>query len=70
MGIVTEDLGRQIMYYGKRKSGAQVAEEIQAVTAEQLTALAGKMLDSPVSVAAYGDVAFVPSYGEVVSLIK
>ena len=70
MGIVTEDLGRQIMYYGKRKSGAQVAEEIEAVTAEQLTALAGKMLDSPVSVAAYGDVAFVPSYGEVVSLIK
>jgi processing peptidase subunit alpha len=26
MGIVTEDLGRQVMYYGKRKDGKAVAQ--------------------------------------------
>jgi len=70
MGIVTEDLGRQTMYYGKRKDGAAVAAEIHAVTTDQLAALAGKMLDSPVSVAAYGDVAFVPSYEEIASMLS
>lgn len=36
MGIVTEDLGRQTMYYGKRKDGKTVAAEIHAVTADQV----------------------------------
>jgi processing peptidase subunit alpha len=103
MGIVTEDLGRQTMYYGKRKDGQTVAAEINAVTADQvpflkspflmscycrcyrrfrkiwlvrfflfgqLAALAAKMLASPVSVAAYGDVAFVPSYPEIAAALK
>ena len=70
MGIVTEDLGRQTMYYGKRKDGATVAAEIKAVTAGQLVALASKMLASNVSVAAYGDVAFVPSYPEIAAALK
>lgn len=70
MGIVTEDLGRQTMYYGKRKDGQTVAAEINAVTADQLAALAAKMLASPVSVAAYGDVAFVPSYPEIAAALR
>jgi len=37
---------------------------------DQLAALAGKMLASPVSVAAYGDVAFVPSYPEITSMLS
>ena len=46
------------------------AQEIEAVTADQLKAIATKMLDSPVSIAAYGDVAFVPSYNEIASMLK
>lgn len=37
---------------------------------EKLAALAAKMLASPVSVAAYGDVAFVPSYPEIAAALK
>ena len=70
MGIVSEDLGRQTMYYGKRKDGQTVAAEIAAVTTDQLATLANKMLDSPISVAAYGDVAFVPSHAEIAAALK
>ena len=55
---------------GKRKDGATVAAEINAVTTDQLAALASKMLASNVSVAAYGDVAFVPSYPEIAAALK
>ena len=70
MGIVSEDLGRQTMFYGKRKDGATVAAEINAVTADDLSKLSAKMLASPVSVAAYGDVAFVPAYAEIAAALK
>mmetsp|Transcript_24481 Transcript_24481/g.55861 ORF Transcript_24481/g.55861 Transcript_24481/m.55861 type:complete len:507 (-) Transcript_24481:184-1704(-) len=64
-GIVCEDLGRQILYYGERKSGAAISAEIAALTKDDLTKAAEKMLSSPVSVAAYGDVAWVPAYADI-----
>jgi len=67
-GIVCEDLGRQVLYYGQRKSGADISKEIEALGKKDLVRAAERMLSSPVSVAAYGDVAWVPSYSDICAL--
>ncbi|EKX48409.1 hypothetical protein GUITHDRAFT_106014 [Guillardia theta CCMP2712] len=70
MGIATEDLGRQIMYYGSRKDGKALAAEVSAITSQDLQKVAKQILSSPLSFAAYGDVAYVPSYSEIVALTR
>jgi processing peptidase subunit alpha len=57
-----EDIGRQVLVYGKREDPAALCARIDAVTPAQVQQAAGSMLTSPVSVAAFGDVSSVPDY--------
>ena len=57
-----EDIGRQIMTYGKVQSAQELAAEVDKVTAEDVQRVAAKMLQTPLSVAAFGDLSFCPRY--------
>jgi len=60
--ILFEDIGRQVLTYGKRNSPEELVAQIDAVTAADLNAVASKLLKSPPSVVVYGDTTSVPRY--------
>lgn len=60
--VVAEDIGRQVLTYGHRKPVGEFVKEIQAVSAADLKAAVGKLLKSPPTLAALGEVAAVPRY--------
>lgn len=68
-GIVCEDLGRQVIYYGERVSGAKLSQQLQALTAQDLSRAAEAILASPLSVAAYGNVSALPPYDHIKALL-
>jgi len=49
-----EDIGRQVLTYGKVQSGADIAQQIDAVTAADIKRVASNMLNTAPSVAANG----------------
>ena len=53
---------RQALTYGERVPPEKLVADIAAVTADDLTSLAAKMLRTPPSVAVYGDTTAVPRY--------
>ncbi|OMO70945.1 hypothetical protein CCACVL1_18563 [Corchorus capsularis] len=65
--IVTEDIGRQILTYGERKSVQSFLKMVDEVTLQDISKLAKKLLSSPLTMASYGDIANVPSYESVSS---
>jgi len=69
-GIVCEDLGRQVLFYGKRRSGKEIADQINALTAADLSNAAQRVLATTPSVAAYGDTGFVPQYDEIAAMLQ
>jgi len=50
-----EDIGRQFLSYGKRISGREYVEMIEAVTAQDVARFVTKLLGSTPSLAAFGD---------------
>ena len=52
--ILFEDMGRQVLTYGKREASQETVRKIQAVTAEDIQRLAQEMLQQPVTIAATG----------------
>ncbi|KAH3796876.1 mitochondrial-processing peptidase subunit alpha-like [Dreissena polymorpha] len=56
-----EDIGRQVLSTGHRKPPQHYYDAIGAVTAADMKRIANRMLASKPSVAAYGDVATLPS---------
>ena len=61
--IMCEDLGRQVLTYGRRKAEAEVCERIDAVTPQELQQVSyAMMMRSPLSLAAYGDVSRLQPY--------
>mmetsp|Transcript_12194 Transcript_12194/g.24062 ORF Transcript_12194/g.24062 Transcript_12194/m.24062 type:complete len:500 (+) Transcript_12194:34-1533(+) len=69
-GIVCEDLGRQLMYYGKRHTGKELSDQLKKITAADLQRVSDKLLSSDPVVAAYGDISCMPSYSTIVSAMK
>lgn len=63
--IVTEDIGRQILTYGERKSVIDFLKTVDEITPQSIASLAQKIISSPLTMASYGDVINVPSYDSV-----
>ena len=69
-GIVCEDLGRQIMYYGKRQTGAELSAQLKKISAEDVKRVSDKLLSSQPVVVAYGDISQMPSYQAIAAALK
>lgn len=65
--IVAEDIGRQILTYGERKSVQSFLKMVDEVTLQDISDMAKKIISSPLTLASYGDVFNVPSYESVSS---
>jgi len=60
-----EDMGRQILTYGHVKSPADICASVDAVTEADIQRVASNMIKTPVSVAAYGDLSYLPRYDTI-----
>lgn len=65
-----EDMGRQLITYGKIRSADELAASVAAVTAEDVQAVAARMLKSKPTVAAVGELGNMPSYEQIVNELK
>eukprot|EP00794_Sanderia_malayensis_P015903 gene15903-17503_t len=63
--IAFEDIGRQVLGLGYRKSPQELFDSIEAVTASDLKGIAEKMLLTRPSVAAIGNLAQLPKYDDI-----
>ena len=63
--VVAEDIGRQILTYGYRKSAADFIAEVRAVTAEDVSKAAADLLVSAPTVAMSGELHAAPRYEEI-----
>jgi len=63
-----EDIARQTAVYGRHRGPAEWREEIMAVSADDVTRVAQKMLKKPPTLAACGaELSYVPVYSELAS---
>lgn len=65
--VVFEDIGRQVLATGSRKQPDHYIKAIGAVTADNIVNVARRLLKSPVSVAARGEVRNVPPISDIQS---
>ncbi|PKI66091.1 hypothetical protein CRG98_013499 [Punica granatum] len=65
--VAAEDAARQILTYGERKPVEHFLKTIDEVTPKDIASIAQKLLSSPLTMASYGDVIYVPSYDSVSS---
>ncbi|CAM8936226.1 unnamed protein product [Rhodiola kirilowii] len=63
--VASEDIGRQILTYGERKPVEEYLKAANDVTLKDITSTAQKLVSSPLSMASYGDLRYVPSYESV-----
>mmetsp|Transcript_8331 Transcript_8331/g.10012 ORF Transcript_8331/g.10012 Transcript_8331/m.10012 type:complete len:481 (-) Transcript_8331:131-1573(-) len=63
--VLFEDIGRQILTYGKRESPAELCARVDQVTPEGIQKAAKKALSSAVTVAAFGNNSAIPTYEEI-----
>ncbi|KAL5062810.1 hypothetical protein RYX36_024547 [Vicia faba] len=53
--IASEDIGRQILTYGERKSVEQFLQAVDEITLNDITKISQKIISSPLTMASYGD---------------
>ncbi|KAL5572517.1 hypothetical protein UlMin_022114 [Ulmus minor] len=63
--IASEDIGRQVLTYGKRLEVDNFLKAVDEITIKDIASIAQKLLSSPLTMASYGDVVHVPSYDSV-----
>ncbi|XP_059634875.1 mitochondrial-processing peptidase subunit alpha-like [Cornus florida] len=63
--VASEDIGRQVLTYGERKPVEHFLKAVDEVTLKDITSISQKLISSPLTMASYGDVVFVPSYEAV-----
>ncbi|KAB1218485.1 Mitochondrial-processing peptidase subunit alpha [Morella rubra] len=68
--IVSEDIGRQILTYGKRLPVEHFLKAVDEITLKDITSISQKIISSPLTMASYGDVLNVPNYESVSSKFR
>jgi len=68
--VLFEDIGRQILTYGKYESASDLCKRIDAVTENGIQAAAQKALKSVPTIASFGDVSTVPSFNDIANRFK
>jgi processing peptidase subunit alpha len=64
-----EDLARQMLAHGRRKTADDYAEEIDRVQSEDIVRIAHNMLESRLAFVGYGDLKDMPSYEHMKTLV-
>ncbi|KAI8023278.1 Mitochondrial-processing peptidase subunit alpha [Camellia lanceoleosa] len=65
--VASEDIGRQILTYGERKPVEHFLRAVDEVSLKDIASIAQKLISTPLTMASYGDVIYVPSYDSVSS---
>ncbi|KAG9157718.1 hypothetical protein Leryth_021226 [Lithospermum erythrorhizon] len=65
--VACEDIGRQVLTYEERKPVEHFLKGVDEVTLKDISSIAQKLLSSPLTLASYGDVLYMPSYDAVSS---
>lgn len=68
--VVSEDIGRQVLTYGERKPVDDFLKAVDEVTVKDIASISQKLISSPLTMASYGDVLYVPSYESVSSKFR
>jgi processing peptidase subunit alpha len=68
--IILEDMGKQVLCYGKRLTAAEVCSQIDSVSAADIAKVAKKMMGSPLTYAGLGEVHSLPRYDMVSQFFK
>jgi len=68
--IVLEDIGKQVLCYGKRMSADEIAVQIDNASAADLQRVAKGMISTPLTYAAYGEVHSLPRYDVVANALQ
>uniref|UniRef100_A0AC35TVM0 Mitochondrial-processing peptidase subunit alpha n=1 Tax=Rhabditophanes sp. KR3021 TaxID=114890 RepID=A0AC35TVM0_9BILA len=68
--VMFEDLARQVLGHGVRKSPLEYIREIEAVTSEDIKRLMENMLNTIPTVVAYGNLKNMPSYEDICARIQ
>jgi processing peptidase subunit alpha len=69
--VLFEDIGRQILTYGKREDSHTMSEKIDSVTKEDIMVIARKAISSPPTLATVGDdISKVPPYEQVAAAFQ
>ena len=66
--VVAEDIGRQILTYGERKSPSEFIAAINALTAAEVSAVAAEALKSNPTLCVVGDLTAAPRFEQVKAL--
>jgi processing peptidase subunit alpha len=68
--IILEDMGKQLLCYGKRLTAAEVCSQIEKVSAADIQKVAKKMLGSEITYSAYGEIHSLPRHDMVAAFFK
>lgn len=68
--VVFEDIGRQVLATGERKSAQQLCQMIDSTTNEDILRIVANMLSSRPCIAALGDVSNCPSLADVQTALR
>jgi processing peptidase subunit alpha len=68
--IILEDMGKQMLCYGKRLTAEEVCSQIEKVSAKDIEKVASQMLKTQLTYAAYGEVHALPRYDQVANFFK
>ncbi|KAF0927294.1 hypothetical protein E2562_031497 [Oryza meyeriana var. granulata] len=63
--VASEDIGRQVLTYGERKSIEYFLKTVEEITLNDISSTAKKIISSPLTLASWGDVIHVPNYESV-----
>lgn len=64
-GLQLEDFGRQMLTYGKIHTPEEMCARIDAVTGADVQRVATNMLKTPLTLAAYGNIGYLPRYDAI-----
>lgn len=68
--ILLEDVGRQLLTYGKRESVDDICQKIDAVTKEDILRVGARALKSAPTVVSHGNLATLPEYNLIATALR